>query len=98
MKKKYLHVGISLEDAYFTVHRKQIQAAALQVTAQQTAQRISNAIASGSMRPRENGTADRAPSVTAFDYRNASRQQREALKSRIRQAGARGEKLYPGDF
>lgn len=92
------NVGISLEDAYYTVHRKEIQAAALQVTAQQTARRISNAIRSGYHRPRENGTAATAPSVTAFDYANASRQQREALKTRIREAGARGEKLYPGSF
>jgi hypothetical protein len=34
--------------------------------------------------------------VSTFDYRNASREQREALKQRIRQAAARGEKLYPG--
>ena len=91
------NVGISLEDAYYTVHRKGIEAAALQVTAQQTARRISNAIRAGSARPVENGTTDHGPTVSAFDYRNASRQQREALKSRIRQAGARGEKISPGD-
>lgn len=92
------NVGISLEDAYYTVHRKGIEAAALQVAAQQTAQRISNAIRSGTMRPTENGSTANAPSVTAFDYRNASRQQREALKNRIRLAGARGEKIYPGSM
>lgn len=91
------HMGISLEDAYFTVHRKEIQAAALQVTAQHTARRIANAMASGAARPLENGTTGTAPSVVAFDYKNATRQQREALKSKIRRAGARGEKIYPGE-
>jgi hypothetical protein len=86
------NVGISVEDAYYAVHRNEIQTAAMQVTAQKTAQNISNAIQAGSRRPDENGTSGQAPSVTTFDYRNASREQREALKKRIRS----GEKIYPG--
>ena len=86
------NVGISVEDAYYAVHRNEIQTAAMQVTAQKTAQKISNAIQAGSRRPDENGTSGQAPSVTTFDYRNASREQREALKKRIRS----GEKIYPG--
>ncbi len=89
-------VGISVEDAYYAVHRNEIQTAAMQVTAQKTAEKISNAIASGSRRPDESGTSSQAPSVSTFDYRNASREQREALKRQIREAAARGEKLYPG--
>ena len=89
-------VGLSVEDAYYTIHRKEIEQAALQATAQKTAQQISNAVRSGTMRPEENGTASHAPSVTSFDYRHASKEQREALKQRIRMAGARGEKIYPG--
>ena len=86
------NVGIRVEDAYYAVHRNEIQTAAMQVTAQKTAQKISNAIQAGSRRPDENGTSGQAPSVTTFDYRNASREQREALKKRIRS----GEKIYPG--
>ena len=89
-------VGISVEDAYYAVHRDEIQTAAMQVTAQKTAEKISNAIASGSRRPDESGASSQAPSVSTFDYRNASREQREALKKRINEAAARGEKLYPG--
>lgn len=92
------HVGVSLEDAYYTVHRNQIESAALRVAARRTADRISGAIRAGSLRPVENGTSGAAPSVTAFDYRNASPAQREALKARIRKAGARGEKIYPGEM
>ena len=90
------NVGISVEDAYYAIHRNEIQAAAMQVTAQKTAQQISNSIQAGQRRPAENGTSGQAPSVTSFDYRNASREQREALRKRIYDAQARGEKLYPG--
>ena len=90
------NVGISVEDAYYAIHRNEIQTAAMQVTAQKTAEKISNAIQSGSRRPDESGASSQAPSVSTFDYRNASREQREALKQRIRQAAVRGEKLYPG--
>ena len=86
------NVGISVEDAYYAVHRKELQTAAMQVTAQKTAQKISNAIQAGSRRPSENGTSGQAPSVTTFDYRNMSPEERKAFKDRIRS----GEKIYPG--
>lgn len=89
-------VGLSVEDAYYAVHRREIQSASMEVAAQKTAEKLSNAIRSGAGRPQENGTSGKAPSVTSFDYKNASRDQREALKRRIREAAARGEKLYPG--
>lgn len=92
------NVGISVEDAYYAIHRNEIQAAANQVIAQTTAQKISNAIQSGSRRPDESGASSQAPSVTTFDYRNASREQREALKKKIRETAAHGGKLYPGQF
>lgn len=92
------NVGLSVEDAYYAVHRTEIQAAAMEATAKQTAQQISNAIRSGSQRPDENGTSSRAPSVTTFDYRAASPKQREAFKKHIRDEAAQGRKVYPGSF
>ena len=89
-------VGISVEDAYYAIHRNEIQAAAMQATAQKAAQKISNSIQSGQRRPEEAGASGMAPSVTVFDYAHASKEQREALKRAIREASARGEKLYPG--
>ena len=88
------NMGLSVEDAYYAVHRKEIMATGMQVTAQKTAQMISNSIQAGTRRPAEAGTTGQAPSVTTFDYRNASQQQREALKRRIRS----GEKIYPGQL
>ena len=87
---------MSVEDAYKAVHRKEIEAAQSQVIAQQTTQKISNAIQAGSRRPDENGTSGQSASVTTFDYSKASKAQRDALKQQIRAAAARGEKLYPG--
>lgn len=90
------NVGVSVEDAYHAIHRKEIAAAQSQVIAQRTAQNISNAIQAGSRRPDENGTSGQSASVTTFDYSKASKAQRDALKQQIRAAAARGEKLYPG--
>ena len=90
------NVGISVEDAYYAVHRNEIQTASMQITAQKTAEKISNAIASGSRRPDESGASSQAPSVSTFDYSKASREQREAFKRDLRARMARGEKVYPG--
>ena len=90
------NIGISVEDAYYAVHRNEIQTAANEAIAKRTAEKMSNAIQSGSRRPDEAGVSSQAPSVTTFDYRKASREQRESLKRQIRAAAARGEKLYPG--
>lgn len=88
--------GVSVADAYYAVHRKEIMNNAIQASAQQTAQKISNSIRAGQTRPDENGTIGQAPSVTTFDYSKASKAERDAIKKRIREASARGEKLYPG--
>ena len=82
----------TVEQAYHAVHHKELQSAAMQVTAQKVAQKISNDIQSGRRRPSENGTSGQAPSVTTFDYRSMSPEQRKSLKDRIRS----GEKIYPG--
>lgn len=89
-------VGISVEDAYHAIHRKEIQQAAMRVTADMTAKKISNSIQAGQRRPDEHGTSGQTASVNKFDYAKASKQEREALKKAIRDAAARGEKLYPG--
>lgn len=90
------NVGISVEDAYYAVHRNELQTAAMQATAQKTAQKISNSIQAGSRRPDEAGSSGQAPSVTTFDYSKASPEQREAFKKDLRARMARGEKVYPG--
>lgn len=90
------NVGISVEDAYYAIHRNEIQTAAMQVTAKVTAQQMANAIRAGKSRPVENGTSAQAPSTTTIDWSRASREQREAKKREIREAAAQGRKIYPG--
>lgn len=92
------NVGISVEDAYHAIHRREIQTAAAQVTAQQTAEKLSKKIQSGSNRPMENGASGQAPSVTTFDYSKATAEQRAALKAHIRAEAAYGRKVYPGSY
>ena len=89
-------VGIRVEDAWYALHRNEIQSAAMQVAAQRTAQMISDQIRSGRMRPTENGSQPQGAGITVFDYRAATPAQRSALKKRIREAASRGEKIYPG--
>ena len=91
-------VGIGVEDAYYTVHRKEIHAAAVREATEKTAERLSNAIRSGSRRPIESGVSAQAPSVSTFDYARASKEQREAFKKDIRARMARGEKVYPAEL
>lgn len=92
------NVGVSVEDAYFAVHREEIQARSAQVVAQQTQQKISNAIQANSKRPIENGTSKKAASAVTFSHKNMSREQRESLKKQIYEAAANGKKLYPGQL
>lgn len=80
--------GVSVEDAFYAIHRKEIQAQSMQVAAQKTAMQMSDAIASGSRRPAENGASRQAPSQTAFDYRSLSPEQRKAFKDRLRREGS----------
>ena len=87
---------VSVEDAYFAVHRKEIQTAAMQVAAQKTAQQISNSIQAGQRRPAENGSASQAASISAPT--TMSRARRDEIKRRMNIAAANGEKLYPGTF
>lgn len=90
------NVGISVRDAYYAVHHDEMQTAAMQAAAKATAQNISSNIQAGQRRPDENGISGQAPSETTFNYRNASREQREAFKKDLRARLARGEKVYPG--
>lgn len=90
--------GVSVADAYYAIHRNEIQEASLQAAVKNTAKKISNAIQSGSMRPNENGINSQASSVTTFDYRRASASQRREFKQKVYDAAARGEKIYPGQF
>ena len=83
--------GISLEDAYYALHRQEIR----ESEARQTREQVVSAIQSGSRRPLEAGSAAQGPSLLTFRYENASKEQREAFKKELRRAWGRGETVYP---
>lgn len=85
----------TLEDAYELVHRDEIKERIKQAAAQASREQVSKAYQSNRSRPNEGGaTRTNNASVQHFDYKNASKEQREALKARI----MAGEKIYPGQF
>ncbi|MBP3654818.1 MAG: hypothetical protein J6J04_05245 [Oscillospiraceae bacterium] len=88
--------GVSVEDAHFLLHRQELMDQAAQSAAKEAAQRYADSVQAGQRRPVENGIAGQAATVTTFDYKNASRQQRAEFKKKIYDAAARGEKIYPG--
>lgn len=89
-------VNLPVADAYYAVHREEIQRASMQIAAQTVSEKLSNSIQAGKSRPVENGAKTQPASMSTFDYRNMTREQRDALKKQIYAAQARGEKLYPG--
>lgn len=91
-------VGLSVSDAHYLLNREAVRRQDMRYAARDAARRISNSIRSGASRPVENGTSARAASVSSFDYAKASPAQKASLKQAIREAAARGEKLYPGQW
>jgi hypothetical protein len=89
-------INMPVENAYWGVHWRELQAASAKATAQMTAAQLSNAIQSGTSRPAEAGTSSQSPSVSSFSWKNATPQQREAQRRAIRDAAAQGRKVYPG--
>lgn len=87
---------LTLEEAYFSAHRDEIESELIAQTTKRTAEKIAGAVRSGSIRPIENGLSKRAPTVTYFDYRSATKEQRESIKRQIRSGAANGRKVYPG--
>ncbi len=82
-------VGVPVADAWYALHREETE------RRQQAENReaLARAAAAASRRPREGGGI--GPAVIASDYRSMSRAEQLRIKQRIREAGARGEKLYP---
>lgn len=83
--------GLSLEQAYFAIHRDEIIAAERQAAER----RVAASMAANRARPAENvrtqGTSDTSMATT-IDWRRATKAQRDALKKRIES----GERVLPG--
>lgn len=87
-------VGLTAAEAYAALHRGELDARAEQRGAESARRELARAVTGGTLRPREGGGL-RAGALTRSDYRALSRPEQLALKQRIREAAARGEKIYP---
>lgn len=84
---------VTVEQAYYALH-PEFRQREIESVAAKAKEAVSASVRAGATRPTENGT--QAASVGAISYRNMSKEDREALKQRIRAAGARGEHLPYG--
>ena len=83
-------VGVDVRTAYEVVHRDELRGAEMQYAAQRSAERMSNAIRSGSMRPTENGAGGQQSTANIkTDPRTLTRADREEIRRRA----ANGEKI-----
>lgn len=87
---------VPLKTAYLAAHHDELVQSAVQTALQNASRKLTASVQANAKRPEEAGTERQASSITHFDYSKASKQEREALKARIRAAAARGEKIYPG--
>lgn len=84
-------VNVDVRTAYEVVHRDEIIGGAMQYTAEQTAQKLSSAMASGANRPSENGLSSSAGPVNLnTDFRKLAMEDRAGF-DRLVQAMKRGK-------
>ena len=78
-------VGIDVETAFWTIHRKELEPMAMQVAAQKTSQKLSQSIQSGIPRPAENGSRTVSPALDIRDDPSKwAKADREEVKRRVR--------------
>lgn len=78
-------VGIDVETAFWTIHRKELEPMAMQVAAQKTQQKLSQSIQSGIHRPAENGSRTVSPALDIRDDPSKwAKADREEVKRRVR--------------
>ena len=75
--------GVPVRTAYEVVHRDEIMGGAMQYTAQQTARKISNAVAAGARRPNEGGMGAGSSAETKMDPAKLTKEQRAEIRKRV---------------
>ena len=89
-------VKVPVDMAYKLCHQDEIISAAVKAAQDKVAAQISASVQANARMPVENGASGQAPSVSTIDWKHASKEQRAAFKQKIKEAGARGEYIYPG--
>lgn len=85
------HTGLSLEDAYYALHHREL----MERISRESRLKAAMAVSSGMARPRELPGGQGA-SLSGSDPGKMTRQEREELKKRIYEARAQGRKLPYG--
>lgn len=79
-------VGVDVETAYWTVHRKELQGRAMQVAAQKSQEKLSQAVQSGMNRPSENGARSVSPALDIrSDPRKLDRNDLREIRRQVRE-------------
>ena len=84
-----LRNGIDLRTAYEVIHKDEIIPAAMQFTAQNVQQKLTNKIIANGARPTENGISSQSSVVVKSDVSQLSKADRQEIARRV----ARGEKI-----
>lgn len=83
-------LGIPMENAFYALHKDEIERGAMQYAVQRTAEQISSSIRAGANRPREAGLQSGAPNGSlTVNPKNLSKEQRDEIRKRVQ----RGEKI-----
>ena len=81
--------NVDVRTAYEVLHKDEIIPAAMQFTAKQVEQKLTNKILSGGSRPQENGISQTSSAVIKSDVSQLSKEDRQEIIRRV----ARGEKI-----
>lgn len=89
---KLLNAGINVKTAFEVIHKDEIIPAAMQYTAKQVEQKISNKIQANGNRPSENGLSNHSSASVKSDVSQLSKKELAEYQQRI----ARGERISFG--
>ena len=87
-------LGVAVREAFYALNRPRLDELAAARAAEESKALLARAVSGGAQRPREGGGSG-AAALLRSDYAALPRERQLALKQRIREAAARGEKMYP---
>ena len=84
-----LKSGVDVGTAYFAIHNKELVPQAMQYTAKQVEQKLTNKMLANGARPTENGISSQSSAVVKSDVSQLSKEDRQEIVRRV----ARGERI-----
>lgn len=90
--------GLTVEQAYYALHHREIQQASMQATARNVEQRVAASVAANKSRPSENGLGAQAASNGSLNMGHLTKEQREGIRKQVQAAKSSGRKIYPNEI